>query len=202
MSVDPARPARGRAVLVALVSGGAFFAAAAPAWFTVQVSTLLQPETTLAVNGSGAVPALTGVAFVLLAAGASLGIVGSSGRRVVGGLVVLAGVVAGWLTLAAVRSPAAALRRTVAEQTGVGAVPEGVSTSPWPFVTLAIAVVVVVVGGLHLLGAGTWPAPGSRVRRGDDQPAGATLETVESDPTRAWDALSDGDDPTEPGRLP
>lgn len=202
MSSDPARKARGRAVVVALASGAALFAVVAPTWFAVRVTTLLQPEATVAVNGATAVPALTGVALVLLAAGAALGIVGRSGRRVVGALVALSGAVAGWLTLAAVGAPEAALRRTAAEQTGVGAVPEGVTTSPWPFVTLALALVVLAVGVIHLRGSGPWPTPGSRVRRGEDRPGNAGLGDAASDPTTAWDALSEGDDPTAPRRLP
>src|SRR5690606_6544048 len=117
------RRARRRAVLVALVLGGALLASGAPGWFSVEVVTLLQGEVRLTASGAQAVPALTGLGLVLLAAGAALGISGPVGRRVVGGFLLLAGVAAGWLVLAAVRSPGAALRRTGAEHTGAGAVP-------------------------------------------------------------------------------
>lgn len=196
------RRARRRAVLVALVLGGALLASGAPGWFSVEVVTLLQGEVRLTASGAQAVPALTGLGLVLLAAGAALGISGPVGRRVVGGFLLLAGVAAGWLVLAAVRSPGAALRRTVAEHTGVGVVPEGVATSPWPFLTLGLAVVVVAVGIAHVLGAGPWPEPGARVRRGADRAADEPRADVTNDPTSTWDALSDGDDPTSPGRLP
>src|SRR5690606_3682447 len=137
-----------------------------------------------------AVPALTGLGLVLLAAGAALGISGPVGRRVVGGFLLLAGVAAGWLVLAVVRSPGAALRRTVAEHTGVGAVPEGVATSPWPFLTLGLAVVVVAVGVAHVLGGGPWPEPGARVRRGAERAAAEPRAPGTNGPTSTGDGLS------------
>lgn len=202
MSAPGSRSTRGRAIVTALASGSAILAVAAPTWFSVPVTTLLHGESMVAVSGTGAVPALTGIALVLLAAGGALGIVGQAGRRVVGVLVLLAGVVAVWLVTDVLRAPDAALRRTVAEQTGVGAVPDAVVTSPWPIGALVVTVLVLALGASLMSGKGPWPAPGARVRRSSDRPGGIESSAPADDPTSVWDALSDGDDPTAPGRLP
>lgn len=196
------RAGRGGAVVASLAGGGALFAISATPWFSVPVTPLVGGVSTIGVSGAQAVPALSGVALVLLAAGAAFGIVGRAGRRVVGALVVLAGVVAAWLVTAALRAPASAVRGAVAEHTGVGSVPDLVSTSPWPFVTLVLVAVVLALGARHTLGLGPWPQPGARVRHGADRPVGLQGEGAVDDPTGIWDALSDGDDPTAPGRIP
>lgn len=199
----PRSPRRARvgAVLSALGCALALFAVAAPKWFTTEVPGVVDRLVEVSVTGTGAVPALGGVALVLLAAGGALGIVGPVGRRVVGGLWVVAGAVAAWSTLEAIGSPAAALRGPAAAATGVGAVGGEVSVAPWPYAALVLAVVVLALGLWHLAGLGPWPMPGSRHARAG---AGATptVSDDEADPTRDWDALSEGDDPTSPGRIP
>ena len=203
MSRPPgARRARGRAVLLALACALAIFAVAAPPWFRAEVPGILDERVAVSVSGTGAVPALGGVALVLLAAAGALGIVGPAGRRVVGSLCVLAGAVAGWSTVEALGSPAAALRRSAAEATGIGAVGDEIAVSPWPYLGLGVAVVVVLLGVVHALGLGTWPAAGTRHARAGAPAAAAAIPDDAADPTRDRDALSDGDDPTLPGRIP
>lgn len=196
------RRTRVRAILAALGSALLLFALAAPTWFAVEVPGILDDRVAVSVTGTAAVPALGGVALVLLAAGGALGIAGAAGRRVVGVLCVLGGAVAGWLTLESLGAPGSALRGPVAEATGVGAVAGDPTTAPWPYLALAVALLVILQGCWHALGIGEWPAPGTRhARRGPgDRAAGEPPE--EDDPTRDWDALSDGDDPTLPGRIP
>ena len=183
-------------MLAALGTAVGIFALTAPTWFSVRVAGLIQGEAVVAVSGASAVPALSGVALVLLAAGGALAIAGRAGRRVVGALVAAAGAIGAWLTVAAVRAPSDALRSAVAESTGVGNVPGDVATAPWPFVTVLLAALVLVLGAYHLLGRGPWPAPGARLARSGERPDEPRTERPMTDPAQAWDALSDGDDPT------
>lgn len=189
------RGRRGRAALAVIATALGVFGLASATWFTATVPGAVQGSVDVASSGADAVPALGGVALVLLAAGAALGLVGPSGRRVVGGLVALAGAVGAVLTVQVLRAPGEALRDAVAATTGVGQVPAEVATSPVAWLTVALACAVVVLGAWHAAGRGAWPTPGARHERATDQTASGA-ESPLDDPARTWDALSDGTDPS------
>ncbi len=191
-----ARAVRGRAALTVIGAALVVFALTSPTWFSARVPGAVQGEVDVAVSGAAAVPALGGLALVLLAAGAALGLVGRAGRRVVGGLLVVGGAVGAALVVQAMASPGEALRDAVASSTGVGAVPTDVVASPLPALTLAFAVLVVALGVRHAVGRGRWPTPGARHDRAAESSQAATDGETLHDPARAWDALSDGADPS------
>ena len=187
---------RGRAALAVIAAALGIFGLASATWFSASVPGAVQGSVEVASSGADAVPALGGVALVLLAAGAALGLVGPSGRRVVGALVALAGAVGGVLAVQVLRAPGEALRDAVAATTGVGHVPAQVATSPVAWLTVALAVGVVVLGAWHTAGRGAWPTPGARHERPTDPGTASGTASPLDDPARTWDALSDGTDPT------
>jgi len=192
----PARGFRGRAALTVIGAALALFALTSATWFSTRVPGPVQGEVDVAVSGAGAVPALGGVALVLLAAGAALGLVGRTGRRVVGVLVAAAGATGATLVVRVLGAPGEALRDAVAGSTGVGAVPDDVTTSPLAALTLGLAVLVVLLGAWHAAGRGRWPTPGARHDRAAEPSSGVAPGDELDDPARAWDALSDGADPS------
>src|SRR5690606_40487987 len=160
-------------------------------WFSGRLPGPVQGEVDIAVSGAEAVGALGGIALVLLAAGVALGLAGRVGRRIVGALVAVSGGAVALLVALALREPADALRGKAASATGVSGVPELVTVSPLASVTIVLAVLVVALGVWHAAGRGSWPAPGARHDRAA-RPDDAHID----DPARAWDALSDGADPS------
>lgn len=192
----PARGARARAALAVILAGLVLFGLSSATWFSAVVPGAVQGEVEVAVSGAEAAPALGGVALVLLAAGAALGLVGPGGRRVVGLVVGLAGTAGTAVALLALRSPGRALQDQVAEATGVGVVPEEIASSPVGPVTALACLAVLALGLRHALGRGSWPRPGSRHVRVRDARATTAVGALE-DPALAWDALSEGGDPSE-----
>lgn len=180
---------RARAALLVVLGALGLVALGGATWFTASVPGTLDGTVELAASGSEAAPALTGIAVVLLAAGAALGIVGPVGRRVVGAVVLLGALGCVGAVVPAVRAPGERMREAAAEATGVAQVPADVAVGAAPWVAVVLASLVALLGLWHLAGRGTWPRPTARHER-DARDGDVT------DPARDWDALSEGHDPS------
>ncbi|WP_231495906.1 Trp biosynthesis-associated membrane protein [Cellulomonas sp. HZM] len=165
-----------------------------PVWTSVAAPTVLDPSLRVDVHGGAAVPGAPASALVLLACAAALALVGRAGRWVVGAVVVVAGVVIAWASLDVVRHPAGgAMERALVDATGVPHVAGAVDVQPWPYVAVALGVLVAAAGVWVVVVSRRWPGPTRRHEgtTGDAPGAGAV-----TDERSAWDALSRGDDPT------
>ncbi len=159
---------------------------------------------TLAVPGASAIPILAPLSLAVLALGAALSIVGLVLRYLFGALTVAIAALLAWLTAAvALQRPISAVASTVTEATGItgeavaGLVAQ-VDTTPWPLVTLAGWIVLLVTGVFTLVTARRWPGSGRRYRT-DAAPPTDSAPTSASRPHDAidsWDDLSRGEDPT------
>jgi len=194
------RRARLLAVLASLVAGGAAVISSTQTWLDVTLDD--GAAHVLAVPGAAAVPVLAPLGLAALALGLALTIVGRVLRYIFGAIAVAIGVLL--LTLSwpvAVDPPVTAVAATVTETTGlsgtaaVSALVAGITVTPWPWVTVAAAVVLVLGGIWTLVSAHRWKGSGRRYRT-DAAVASGPAASRPHDAIDSWDDLSRGTDPT------
>ncbi|MBK0421476.1 Trp biosynthesis-associated membrane protein [Leucobacter sp. CSA2] len=182
-------------LLLIAVSGGTALLAGSQPW----ISFVLDGETSPhSATGHVINPALSPIAIAIVAAALALTIAGKGFRVVLGVLVTLlgAGVVA--MTLTSTSSPLGAVNGTITELTGIT---DGVdqvmelAMTPWPWVTLAAGVLAGLLGLFVLITGRRWAQGGRKYESGTHEPG--TKPTGKPDRISDWDALSDGDDPTQ-----
>ena len=186
-----------RTAAAGLAGAGLAAVAAGQTWAT---ATVTSPAARSAVaKGTDVAPLALPLALVALAAGGSVLVLRRTGRRVVAvrGLVASAG--------SALAVVLALGDRTTAAQGALGTGTDAdVSTSVWPFLGLAGAVLAAVTFVVAVRRAGTWPEMSRRY----DAPTPSTPGATEGDDTIAaagpegpsdrdlWRALDEGRDPT------
>lgn len=185
-------------VLLCLVLGAALFGSSAMTWVHAGVATAVS-ELDVEVRGSDAAPAVSALGLVAMAGAVALTIAGPRLRPVVAVVLILSGLGSLAAVIGAILDPVGVSEGVVGEMTGVigtGARHE-LTAGPW---LGAIASVLVALGGVWaLIAARTWPRPGaSRFERGSAQrrAAGDEREADRRDDIDAWDALTEGRDPT------
>lgn len=191
-------------ILGVLLASGLALLAWTQVWVNADVATLGAAQRHLAVPGSIASPALTALALAGLALGGALTIAGPVIRVVLGVLEVLLGVSVFLAAFTAVSDPAAASAAAVTKATGITgkkSIEVGVvdpTVTPWPFVALAAAVLMLALGAAIVVTAGRWPGQGSRYQAVRLEPVktAAAQEEAPRDAVTDWDELSRGDDPT------
>ncbi|WP_084700620.1 TIGR02234 family membrane protein [Streptacidiphilus anmyonensis] len=145
------------------------------------------------------------MALVALASVVAVFAVRGTARRVLGGLVTLAGAGAVFAATAALGSETGALDEKAARSVGLTDVTVGsVTHSAWPWIAALGGLLVVVAGVLTTLRGAAWPGMSARY----DAPAGkrsaagprggssATASAGQSSPADLWKALDRGEDPT------
>jgi uncharacterized membrane protein (TIGR02234 family) len=136
-------------------------------------------------TGADVAPWVIGLALVALAGAGALPATRGLARRLLGGLLAVAG-----LGVAA---------GAVAGRAGLDVGVAGPGATVWPVVCV-LGGLLIVLGGLAAARSGhEWPAMGARYeRRGAAAPATAVEAEVDQrvDTRAAWDALDRGDDPT------
>jgi hypothetical protein len=167
---------RGRLALVVVACAAAavlaLVAAGRPWEVEVTVRPAPLPELRTGRRGGDLRPWLPALGWVGLAGAGALLATRGVARRVVGGLLVLAG-----LGLAI----------------GGGSAVAGADPSPvWPVLTGLAGLVVTAAGGAAVAGGRHWPAMGARYERPVREPAGGAPDHPEA----LWDALDRGEDPT------
>ncbi|GAA4422307.1 hypothetical protein GCM10023169_16500 [Georgenia halophila] len=197
------RVRRSRVVLAALALGALLLAAGSATWASGQVLTVLG-EQDVAVSGTTAAPGLVAAALVVAAAALAVAIgrrVGAAlgGLAMVGAASVVVAVVTGFLS-----DPAAPLRASAAEVSGVPRLAGTVTVGVWPYVTLALAVLAAAAGVLAVVAGRTWGGAGRRFERpaAGVGSAGARSAVGRAGDARTramddWDALGRGEDPTQ-----
>lgn len=197
---EPSVPAGSRrvrtlALLLPVVASAVAFLAWSQEWVTV----VLTDDRIVVAAGDAAAPAVPPFAIAALALVGALALAGLVFRIVLGLLQALLGLgiaVSGGLALT---NPLAAALGPVTEATGIeglagvsGLVAE-VGVSLWPAVAIAAGGASIVIGVGIAFTASLWPARTRRYETARLAPADGTGRVDRLD---AWDALSDGDDPT------
>ena len=164
-------------------------------WFSAEVPTATRGPLTTTATGVQLQPAISAVAALLLAAVAATVALSGIARRALGVLVALAGVAAGWATIAQVITPPTPAQLVSArEGLSTGGQPVGtsaVSASVWPWLAVLGAVVAVMAGVVLAVRERRMARLGARYA------APGTATEAPADPDRAaWEQLDDGRDPT------
>jgi predicted metal-binding membrane protein len=173
-------------VLAGIALGGLTLLSWTQEWFAV----VLENDQRLSVPGQSAAPALSALALASLALSAALAIAGRVVRVVLAVIAFAIGVVIVVSAVSALAMPIAASASVISEATGVAGADSiaglvaSVVAQPWPWLAIVAGVLLAVVGALVIVTSRRWPA----TRRAYDT-GGAGSEN-------AWDALSDGRDPT------
>lgn len=196
------------AVLLSALGGGTAALSGTQRWAGGTVTSVLN-AVPVAVDGGSAAPLATAGGLLGLAAVGALLATRTTGRVLVGLLLVAAGVGTAVAATAFLRDPAGA-RYTTAGTEGVGVavvspgVPGQVHVSAWPWLTCVAAAVLLAAGVSATLGGRRWPALGRRYEPPADgsagqatgAPAGAVARPRRPGPAVLWDDLDAGRDPT------
>ena len=189
------RRVRTAALLLPVIASAIAFLAWSQQWVVV----VLTDDRVVVAAGDAAAPAVPPFAIAALALVGALALAGLVFRIVLGLLQALLGfgiAVSGGLALA---DPLAAALGPLTEATGVedlagvSVLVAQVDVSIWPAVAMAAGAAAIVIGVGIALTASRWP---ERTRRYDAVRLAPAAETERVDRLDAWDALSDGDDPT------
>ncbi|MDQ2836396.1 MAG: Trp biosynthesis-associated membrane protein [Actinomycetota bacterium] len=178
------------AVALTLLGGGGALFAASRSWLRVS-EPRLAPFGRLVLNFSGRAlsPALNGLAIVALIIAVLVLITAGWARRVLGGLLLVVGLSAGWYAIRGTRQPSAGrVRELLGSRLSQQAGPLDVRTQPAPaWLALLGALLLVLAALLLLLRAGRWQV-------GLSAKYAAPVEVAQAaDP---WRRLDRGDDPT------
>ncbi|MDN5916729.1 MAG: Trp biosynthesis-associated membrane protein [Pseudonocardia sp.] len=189
------RRSLGLACLLLLAGAGILYVSGSLSWFSVTVPTATRGPMATSATGAQLQPAITAVAALLLAAVAATVALSGIARRLLGVLVALAGIAAGWTTIAQVITPPTPAELVSArEGLSTGGQPidtSEVTAAAWPWLAVAGAVVAVAAGVLLVVRERRMARLGARYA------ASGTPTEAPTDPDRAaWEQLDDGRDPT------
>ena len=188
---------RSLTVVALIAAGGLGLIGSTQTWVVASLA-----DGDLPVTGSAAVPVLQPLMLTALALGLVLTLVGKVLRYVLGALAVALGIgVAALVTPIAIAPPVSAVAPAVTARTGItgsegiAALVLGTSSTPWPVITIVVALLIAAAGVAVLLTAHRWTRGGRRYATDTraTRDAAAPLDAVDS-----WDDLSRGDDPTDP----
>lgn len=184
---------RRRAVGLVLVLALVTLAAGVPVWLRTAGATALAGQVPVVVTGTQAAPAVSAAALVLLAAGAAIGLVGPVGRWVVVVVVIASGLLVAASSWAVIGDPGPVAASRVAEATGVSTLAAPVTLTAAPYAVVGLGLVLVILGAWLAATSRAWSRPSAR----HEAAGGAVAATIDDDRS-AWDALTRGNDPSDP----
>jgi uncharacterized membrane protein (TIGR02234 family) len=183
--------------LALLVAAAALEGAARLAWFTAGVDAVGRGTVTVTATGADLAPGLTGVALLAVAAVAAAVALAGVTRRILGGLVAVAGAWAGVTVAGTVLAPPTPTALAALPGAPAGGTPAAGSAAvhAGPLPAAAGAVLLLVAGVALVVAEQRLPRFGARYAARDT--TRSTAPTAALDPDRAaWDALDAGRDPT------
>lgn len=172
-------------MLLALTGAAVVLAASVPTWVTARIADAAG-TTTLTASGARSSGTVMPIALAAAAAAFALTLVDGWLRRIVAVVLAGCGVGVALACAAVLADPAAAVGAP-------GVVPVAASTTVAPWIAIIGSVPLVLGGILALLAGDRWAA---RSARRTDEVAGGRTSTRQAPTRSAWDALSEGDDPT------
>lgn len=195
--------AQERSMVVGLViaAGALALLSSAPTWVSATVRDEGLPEVALQVNGRSVAPLVAAAGLLALAGGLASLLAGVWARRVIGGMLLVAGGAAVWGVLSLLAGPKSAVEGPLSDAVGLTRVVVATAdVSVWPTIA-AIACALIAVGGAWMLArASRWTAAGRRFERtpreGSTHEDGDDQEGSPPRGTGLWDALDRGEDPT------
>ncbi|WP_277050648.1 Trp biosynthesis-associated membrane protein [Ruania albidiflava] len=188
------RLSRRSAVLVVLGGGALLLASTALPWATAPARSAVATST-VSVTGSTGAALVPSAALVVLAAGLAMALAGRVARVVAALAVALGGGLAGVGVIELLGDPEPAVRAAVGQDTGMTELAGAAEVTAWPVVALVLAVLLLLVGVVLPFRMGAWDRVGQRYERDQASApaAGSTRQRISD-----WDALSRGEDPSDP----
>lgn len=193
-------------ILTGLVLALGVFGATSLVWFNVTVPSPVQ-DVHVAVRGTESAPTVAALALVAATACLALTIAGRVLRWIVAPVILLAAVGVVVSVTNVIRDPRQATETAVGDSAGVigvGTVPE---QGVWPWVTLVMAALLAILAFRILIVLRSWNSTQNTKyqRQQREDPARQSFPEGLHDPDAdrrhgidAWDALSEGQDPTRP----
>jgi hypothetical protein len=186
-----------RVRLVSLLAPPLIALALFTAWAQPWVILTLDDGVRITAMGDRAAAVLPALAVASLALTAALALASAPVRIVLGVLLGLLGLLVVITSAQSMLDPVGSAASGVTALTGVDgersvrALIVSAQVTGWPVVSVALGVAATVVGGFVAVTARAWPRQGERYDRVSTPAADAGEESI-----GAWDALSDGRDPT------
>ena len=183
-------------ILVAVLAALVLLAWSQP-WFELTLASG-GDSAALLVGGDVAAAALPPLAFASFALVLALAIAGPVFRVILGILEALLGVTVVVTSVSALTDPIAAAAPALTEHTGVTgidslhALVREATVTGWPTLAIIGGVLMVALGVAIAATGRHWPTSGRKYSRSEAQAVRSTS------PVDEWDALSEGDDPTQP----
>jgi hypothetical protein len=177
---------------IAIVAGLILIATTQP-WWSLVVS-----GRPISVAGTVAAPALSALALSDLALAAALAIAGPFFRAVLGILQLLIAFTVTLTSALSLSAPDSASAALVTKATGVSGTKSiaelvsGVAYTPWGMIAIGLGVLAFLAGVFLLATFRRWPVASRKYQAVRLSPADGPRDAVVD-----WDALSDGEDPTE-----
>lgn len=177
-------------MVLSLAAAAATFATTLPEWISATVPTVLGDQT-LSVTGKDASAAVTALAIVAVVGSVVLRISGPKVRLVIAALMALCGVGIAISSYGAIQNPAQASLSTTSAVTGTNDLSGTFTIRAWPWVAIALAVVLVLTSVWAGIASRSWPNK-RKYERHIVTAADEDLDEIDT-----WDSLSAGIDPTE-----
>lgn len=200
-------------LLTALVLSVLLFGSASMTWFHVTVASPVQ-DVEVTVRGTDASPAVPALALVTAAAALALSIAGQVLRWVVASVIPLSAVGVLIAMVSVITDPVLATETVVGETAGIIGTNADPDMTVMPWLSVVLAGLLLAVGAWMLLCLPQWRSPSTSKyqrrreaaapdapvsdgsRDGGDQHRVRDPDAVRRDGIEAWDAFSEGDDPT------
>lgn len=188
---------------VAVLAGAGLIASVQP-WVHLEFIVGAAAIEGLSLTGQKLKPALTLIALASVAAALVLMIAGKMFRRIIGLLIVLLGAGFATLAIAAISDPLIGASAQIGEATGISGDAQAalvgvLEVTFWPTATLIVGALLAATGVFVTLLSGKWKTAGRKYDTGtsSDAPRAKRTPEPQGDRISDWDALSDGDDPTD-----
>lgn len=190
---------RRRAVLLALLSAVVLAGLTRAVWVSASGADLSGTIVDIDVTGQQAAPPVLALALAAGAAAAATSLSSRWVRWVTGPVLVLCGAGAAAAVGVLLADPVSAARPAVIERTGVTGGQIAADAGALPLLALVPAALLIALGAGVLLAGGRWPLrTRSRFERDARESERAAAADPGEDPAAVWDALSRGEDPSEP----
>lgn len=187
---------------VVLLGGVLGLLASVQSWVHLKLLPGVATVESLSVAGKDISPSLTLVSLAALAAGLVLMIAGKGFRRVIAVLIVILGVGLSFTGVTVQVDALAGASASIEEVSGIAGSAQAtliddITVTVWPIVTVVIGAVLALSGILVLAFGGRWKTGGRKYESSGENKRKREAGTATGDRISDWEALSDGDDPTD-----
>lgn len=193
---------KGALIGAIVLAGGAALLASVQVWLAVALLPGVATVEELQVTGQQMSPALTLIALAALAAALVLTLAGRGFRRVIAVLIVGLGAGLAYAGFRAISAPLDGASGQLESVSGISGEAQAglvssLDLSAWPAVTVAVGVILAVAGVLVLVFGSRWKQGGRKYESSGEAKRARAAGTATGDRISDWEALSDGEDPTD-----